>query len=79
MPAAFCYDRRDSYFDGQDCAADNRYAVMRYAGTPSFSDMFESFSRIMRPTFRDRTRRWGGWGMAKPKNSKPRRKDHRYQ
>lgn len=77
MPAAFCYDRRESYFDGQDCAADNRYAVMRYAGRADISDLFQSFSRIMRPKFSERTRRWGLFGMAKPKNSKPRRKDHR--
>jgi hypothetical protein len=77
MPASFCYDRRESYFANQDIEADNRFAMMRYGGMPDFGDLFDKFSRVMRPTINQRTRKWGGWSQAKPNNSKPRRKEHR--
>jgi hypothetical protein len=77
MPASFCYDRRNTYFDNQDVLADTRYAMMRHAGTPDLGDKYERYSRVERPKFRQRTRLWGLFGVAKPKNSEPRRKEHR--
>jgi hypothetical protein len=77
MSISFCYDRRFSYFAGQDYNPDMRYAMMRHGGKPDIGDDFEKFSRVMRPRPCERTRVWGGWDVAKPKNAKPRRKDHR--
>lgn len=73
MTIAFLFDRREGYYAAQDIAPDHRYALMRQPAPA------EAYDDVLPPqtTFRDRTRKWGGWGLAKPKNSKPRRKEHR--